>query len=71
MEVQTERAYQKQKGVQAGFHARAQKLAKKPGKAGQRYWKSVGLGFKTPREAINGEWTRAGGAVPLCSKPRE
>jgi hypothetical protein len=26
----------------------------KPGKAGVRYVKSVGLGFKTPREAIEG-----------------
>lgn len=28
---------------------------KAPGKAGQRYWKNVGLGFKTPKEAIEGE----------------
>ena len=28
---------------------------KTPGKAGQRYWKNVGLGFKTPKEAIEGE----------------
>ena len=27
---------------------------KAPGKAGSRFWKSVGLGFKTPREAIEG-----------------
>tara|TARA_B100001142_G_scaffold229536_1_gene227603 strand:+ start:794 stop:1162 length:369 start_codon:yes stop_codon:yes gene_type:complete len=27
---------------------------KAPGKAGTRYYKSVGLGFKTPREAIEG-----------------
>lgn len=27
---------------------------KAPGKAGTRFWKSVGLGFKTPREAIEG-----------------
>ena len=26
-----------------------------PGKAGARYYKNVGLGFKTPREAIEGE----------------
>ncbi len=25
-----------------------------PGKAGQRYYKNVGLGFKTPKEAIEG-----------------
>jgi hypothetical protein len=28
--------------------------SKKPGKAGNRFWKSIGLGFKTPREAIEG-----------------
>jgi hypothetical protein len=31
------------------------KSAKKvPGKAGLRFWKNVGLGFKTPKEAIEG-----------------
>lgn len=27
---------------------------KRPGKGGNRYWKSIGLGFKTPREAMEG-----------------
>lgn len=27
---------------------------KRPGKGGNRFWKSIGLGFKTPREAIEG-----------------
>lgn len=27
---------------------------KRPGKGGNRFWKSVGLGFKTPRDAIEG-----------------
>ena len=53
LQVQTERAYQKQAGVQTGFHAR--KGVKKVGKAGVRYHKNVGLGFKTPAEAISGE----------------
>lgn len=40
--------------MQAG--CRFKKSAKKvPGKGGQRYWKNVGLGFKTPKEAIEGE----------------
>eukprot|EP00192_Tetraselmis_astigmatica_P015458 CAMPEP_0117661358 /NCGR_PEP_ID=MMETSP0804-20121206/7494_1 /TAXON_ID=1074897 /ORGANISM="Tetraselmis astigmatica, Strain CCMP880" /LENGTH=157 /DNA_ID=CAMNT_0005468219 /DNA_START=82 /DNA_END=555 /DNA_ORIENTATION=+ len=48
-EVQHEKAYQKQLGVNEGF----KKITKKtPGKAGQRFYKSVGLGFKTPKEAI-------------------
>ncbi|KAJ4754868.1 hypothetical protein LUZ62_089273 [Rhynchospora pubera] len=29
---------------------------KRPGKGGNRYWKSIGLGFKTPREAIEGTY---------------
>ncbi|KAI7747315.1 hypothetical protein M8C21_021116 [Ambrosia artemisiifolia] len=32
--------------------------SKKSGKGGNRFWKSIGLGFKTPREAIE---------VALCS----
>ena len=27
---------------------------KRPGKGGNRYWKSIGLGFKTPRDAMDG-----------------
>ncbi|KAK6119448.1 hypothetical protein DH2020_046801 [Rehmannia glutinosa] len=29
---------------------------KVPGKGGNRYWKSIGLGFKTPREATEGTY---------------
>nr|KJB61032.1 hypothetical protein B456_009G336200 [Gossypium raimondii] len=29
---------------------------KRPGKGGNRFWKSIGLGFKTPREAIEGTY---------------
>ncbi|XP_039839196.1 40S ribosomal protein S11-like [Panicum virgatum] len=29
---------------------------KKPGKGGSHFWKSIGLGFKTPREAIEGTY---------------
>lgn len=38
-----------------GFCSCSTKLSAKgkaPGKAGTRFWKNVGLGFKTPREAI-------------------
>jgi small subunit ribosomal protein S11e len=34
------------------FSASTKKKA--PGKGGSRYYKNVGLGFKTPREAIEG-----------------
>jgi small subunit ribosomal protein S11e len=53
MAEQTERAFQKQLGVNIGF----KKISKKtPGKAGQRFWKNVGLGFKTPKEAVEGTY---------------
>ncbi|KAK9818538.1 hypothetical protein WJX74_000341 [Apatococcus lobatus] len=53
MAEQTEKAFQKQLGVNIGF----KKLEKKiPGKAGQRFHKNVGLGFKTPKEAIEGNY---------------
>eukprot|EP00223_Ostreococcus_mediterraneus_P008298 CAMPEP_0179707418 /NCGR_PEP_ID=MMETSP0937-20121108/4850_1 /TAXON_ID=548131 ORGANISM="Ostreococcus mediterraneus, Strain clade-D-RCC2593" /NCGR_SAMPLE_ID=MMETSP0937 /ASSEMBLY_ACC=CAM_ASM_000575 /LENGTH=100 /DNA_ID=CAMNT_0021580717 /DNA_START=17 /DNA_END=316 /DNA_ORIENTATION=+ len=51
---QHEKAYQKQLGVNVGFSASTKKKA--PGKGGSRYYKNVGLGFKTPREAIEGTY---------------
>ena len=42
------------------FNARKKKV---PGKAGARYVKSVGLGFKTPREAIEGARADPAGAA--------
>eukprot|EP00898_Chlorokybus_atmophyticus_P008050 jgi/Chlat1/8246/Chrsp77S07673 len=49
---QTQKAFQKQHGV---FLAGKGALKKKaPGKNGNRFWKNIGLGFKTPREAIEG-----------------
>ncbi|KAI8471989.1 MAG: ribosomal protein S11 component of cytosolic 80S ribosome and 40S small subunit [Monoraphidium minutum] len=51
MAEQTERAFQKQLGVNIGFR----KLSKKvPGKCGQRFYKNVGLSYKTPKEAMEG-----------------
>ena len=47
---QTERAYLKQ----ATGVARAGK--KTPGKGGARFYKNVGLGFRTPRTAIDGNY---------------
>mmetsp|Transcript_40767 Transcript_40767/g.96951 ORF Transcript_40767/g.96951 Transcript_40767/m.96951 type:complete len:158 (-) Transcript_40767:92-565(-) len=52
-EVQSQKAYQKQLGVNEGFKKVTKKI---PGKAGLRFYKSVGLGFKTPKEAINGTY---------------
>ncbi|CAE7868587.1 RPS11 [Symbiodinium sp. KB8] len=49
---QTEKAFQKQEGVFLG-HRRL--LGKKKGKS-VRYYKNVGLGFKTPKAAIEGTY---------------
>jgi small subunit ribosomal protein S11e len=50
--LQTEKAFLKQPKV----FLCPKKAAKgnKPGKGGNRFWKNIGLGFKTPREAIEG-----------------
>jgi hypothetical protein len=37
------------------FSTKLSAKGKAPGKAGTRFWKNVGLGFKTPREAIEGK----------------
>lgn len=49
--TQTEKAFQKQLGVNGGWVKPARRT---PGKGGLRYYKNVGLGFKTPKEAIEG-----------------
>ena len=36
------------------FSSKKSGKGKRPGKGGNRFWKSIGLGFKTPREAIEG-----------------
>ena len=42
------------------------KIVKKvPGKGGVRWYKDVGLGFKTPREAIEGELALAQRSRPI------
>jgi len=54
MAEQVEKAFQKQKGV---FLIKKRQLAKKKAKSGDaRYYKSVGLGFRTPKEAIEGTY---------------
>merc|ERR1712190_107755 len=52
-DAQTEKAFQKQLGI----HGRHGIVSKKvPGKMGSRFYKNVGLGFKTPKEAIEGNY---------------
>jgi small subunit ribosomal protein S11e len=48
---QTEKAYQKQDGIFIG-----QKKVLKKSKRGARFYKSIGLGFKTPKLAIEGSY---------------
>ena len=48
---QTEKAYQKQDGIFIG-----QKKVLKKSKRGSRFYKSIGLGFKTPKLAIEGSY---------------
>ncbi|RCV35365.1 hypothetical protein SEVIR_7G246200v4 [Setaria viridis] len=54
MAEQTEKAFLKQPKV--FLSTKKSGKGKKPGKGGNRFWKSIGLGFKTPREAIEGTY---------------
>ncbi|XP_037447390.1 40S ribosomal protein S11-like [Triticum dicoccoides] len=55
MAEQTEKAFLKQPKVFL-CSKKTTKGNNKPGKEGSRFWKSVGLGFKTPKEAIEGTY---------------
>ena len=52
--VQVEKAYQRQTGVFENSRNQLKKHRNSNGKL--RYFKSVGLGFRTPKEAINGTY---------------
>ncbi|PPD98287.1 hypothetical protein GOBAR_DD04714 [Gossypium barbadense] len=52
MAEQTEKAFLKQPKV--FLSSKKSGKGKRPGKGGNRFWKSIGLGFKTPREATEG-----------------
>jgi small subunit ribosomal protein S11e len=54
MAEQNERGFQKQQGIRGIFAGSTSK--KTPGKNGARWYKSVGLGFRTPKEAIEGTY---------------
>eukprot|EP01062_Namystynia_karyoxenos_P076243 TRINITY_DN744_c0_g1_i1.p2 TRINITY_DN744_c0_g1~~TRINITY_DN744_c0_g1_i1.p2 ORF type:complete len:170 (+),score=77.41 TRINITY_DN744_c0_g1_i1:108-617(+) len=53
---QTERAFQKQDAVFCATRRVLKSKFLKNSKGGLRYWKNVGLGFKTPKEAIEGTY---------------
>ena len=52
--VQSERAFQKQPHIFQNSKTKAKSA--RPGKAGRRWYKDVGLGFKTPKTAIEGSY---------------
>ena len=55
--VQSERAFQKQPHIFLN-HKKGSKAAKstRVGRGGRRFYKDVGLGFKTPNTAIEGSY---------------
>ena len=52
--VQSERAFQKQPHIFQNSKARTKST--RPGKGGRRWYKDVGLGFRTPKAAIEGTY---------------
>ncbi|KAJ2900401.1 hypothetical protein MKZ38_002458 [Zalerion maritima] len=52
--VQSERAFQKQPHIFLNSKVKAKSA--RPGKNGRRWYKDVGLGFKTPQAAIQGQY---------------
>ena len=59
--VQSERAYQKQPHIFTNAKRQGGKVQRK--NAGRRYYKDVGLGFRTPKTAIEGSYI---GMWTLC-----
>lgn len=53
--VQSERAFQKQPHIFLNSKRQSGK-SKRVGKGGRRWYKDVGLGFRTPRTAIEGNY---------------
>ncbi|OAL23942.1 40S ribosomal protein S11 [Fonsecaea nubica] len=53
--VQAERAYQKQPHIFLNHKSKAAK-SRRVGKGGRRWYKDVGLGFRTPKTAIEGSY---------------
>lgn len=55
--VQSERAYQKQPHIFTNAKSkRVKSKSLKAGKGGRRWYKDVGLGFRTPKTAIEGSY---------------
>lgn len=56
--VQSERAFQKQPHIFT--NSKVKSKSKKVGKGGRRWYKDVGLGFRTPKTAIEGSYIGTG-----------
>ena len=54
--VQSERAFQKQPHIFLNQKGKKAKGIKAVGKKGRRWYKDVGLGFRTPKTAIEGSY---------------
>lgn len=54
--VQSERAFQKQPHIFLNHRGKLAKSKKLKGKTGRRWFKDVGLGFRTPKTAIEGSY---------------
>lgn len=52
--VQSERAFQKQPHIFQNSKSKVK--SSRPGKGGRRWYKDVGLGFRTPKTAIEGNY---------------
>jgi small subunit ribosomal protein S11e len=52
--VQSERAFQKQPHI--FLNAKSKAKSARAGKSGRRWYKDVGLGFRTPKTAIEGSY---------------
>ena len=52
--VQSERAFQKQPHI--FLNAKSKTKSSRVGKGGRRWYKDVGLGFRTPKTAIEGTY---------------
>ena len=54
--VQSERAFQKQPHVFLNHKRAGAGKSRRVGKGGRRWYKDVGLGFRTPKLAIEGQY---------------
>ena len=67
--VQHEKAFQKQPHINLNSKVKAK--TSRPGKGGRRWYKDVGLGFRTPKTAIEGHYIGALFCVGVDGNNRE